>query len=370
MSTPWYSLQVVLHQCIQRGLTFAAFRLPGEPVQVLVQRSPRLDRMAPEELERSDRIFLIAPFKRASEALSALRPDVELSFTGSGTDPDAAALQGCEGVQQPWLSTESPTSQVDHGTMVKEALQAIEHGGLRKVVLSRAKDIPFDRRSVPALFLHALTELPSACVCLVNSPGTGTWLGASPERLLIAHGERVEVDAIAGTMELPDAPNDPKLWGQKERDEQSLVTDHILRTLDDPLTEQRGPVVLHAGNVAHLHTRLSTSLKGRTLAQVTLALHPTPAVCGTPTDAAMAFISSHEQHARGLYAGFWGPWQWAGHSTLYVNIRCMQVFDQHVRLYVGGGITAGSEAGREWEETEHKAQTWERIIRAGQGRIT
>jgi isochorismate synthase len=48
----------------------------------------------------------------------------------------------------------------------------------------------------------------------------------------------------------------------------------------------------------------------------------------------------------------------------------MQVFEQHVRLYVGGGITAGSDPGREWEETEHKAQTWERIIRAGQGRIT
>jgi isochorismate synthase len=97
---------------------------------------------------------------------------------------------------------------------------------------------------------------------------------------------------------------------------------------------------------------------------VVLALHPTPAVCGVPTDRARAFIQRHEAHARDLYCGFWGPWNPDGRTELFVNIRCLRATEHGALLYIGAGITKDSDPQLEWEETERKATTWTAPIKA------
>ncbi len=84
----------------------------------------------------------------------------------------------------------------------------------------------------------------------------------------------------------------------------------------------------------------------------------------------MEFILEHEAQDRKLYAGYWGPWLSEGRVELYVNIRCMEVHEEMVRIRVGGGITAGSIPEKEWQELEQKASTWTKLMEAQQGPIS
>ena len=92
-------------------------------------------------------------------------------------------------------------------------------------------------------------------------------------------------------------------------------------------------------------------------------MHPTPAVCGFPKDAARKFILENEDYDRAYYSGFLGELNWDDSTDLFVNLRCLQVVDgQKVILYVGGGITAESDPKKEWLETVHKAQTMKMVL--------
>jgi isochorismate synthase len=86
-------------------------------------------------------------------------------------------------------------------------------------------------------------------------------------------------------------------------------------------------------------------------------LHPTSAVCGVPRDTALDFIGQYENYDRSFYSGFLGPVNMDGESHLYVNIRCMQLFQHQAFLYAGAGVTRESKPEKEWEETEIKINT-------------
>ena len=44
-------------------------------------------------------------------------------------------------------------------------------------------------------------------------------------------------------------------------------------------------------------------------------------------------------------------------SQLFVNLRCMKIYEGQIRVYVGGGINAKSEPLSEWDETERKSNS-------------
>lgn len=358
-----------LRHCLERGLTFVAFRWHGD-VHLWAQREAGLEVVDASELhELSDR-FVVAPFNAGTGQLHVLKPDQRFPLGNARIDP--AALDRCMGTRATPDATLRPWDRAGHAAAISEAKELFGTGELRKVVLSRTIPVEFDPALLPALFLEALERHPDAFVCLLNCPEFGTWLGASPERLVHAENDLVTVDSIAGTQAWDSAPRTVEHWGAKERDEQGLVTTAIRDVLEAYSVQDLrvgGPSVLQAGPVAHLHTRLQGRLGNGSLAQLARSLHPTPAVCGTPREAALRFIAAHEPHARGLYAGYWGPWQMAGTTTLYVNIRCLQAFADSVHIHVGGGITAGSKAEDEWQETEQKARTWTATMEALTGGI-
>jgi len=91
------------------------------------------------------------------------------------------------------------------------------------------------------------------------------------------------------------------------------------------------------------------------LAEVVAALHPTPAVGGVPSGAAVRFLGEHEKLDRGLYAGLVGligP----SRAELAVALRCARIADGFARLFLGAGIVEGSSAESEWMETQLKAR--------------
>ena len=115
-----------------------------------------------------------------------------------------------------------------------------------------------------------------------------------------------------------------------------------------------------AGSLYHIKTKIKGAFdkKETSLAQITTVLHPTPAVCGTPRDAAFAIIQELEGYNREFYTGFLGPLDLQNNTAqLYVNLRCMKISPAMAMLYVGGGITLDSMPQDEWQETKNKMAT-------------
>jgi isochorismate synthase EntC len=107
--------------------------------------------------------------------------------------------------------------------------------------------------------------------------------------------------------------------------------------------------------VVHLETPISATLPdGVGVVDLVDALHPTPAVCGTPTEAARGMIRQLEPFDRGLYAGAVGWTNLAGEGDVTVALRCGLLRDRWAHLFAGGGITADSEVDEEVAETESK----------------
>jgi isochorismate synthase len=121
-----------------------------------------------------------------------------------------------------------------------------------------------------------------------------------------------------------------------------------------------------AGNVMHLKTDYEVDMGATNFPQLGTVmlklLHPTSAVCGMPFDAALNFINQHEGYDREYYSGYLGPVQIKNESHIYVNLRCMQVFENHARLYAGAGVTIDSVPEKEWEEAEIKMQNMQNIL--------
>ena len=90
-------------------------------------------------------------------------------------------------------------------------------------------------------------------------------------------------------------------------------------------------------------------------------LHPSPAICGMPTEKARHLITEIENHDRAFYTGYFGPIS-NERTDLYVNLRCMQWHKDYLEIYVGGGITAESDPEKEWQETCDKMQTMLQLL--------
>lgn len=232
--------------------------------------------------------------------------------------------------------------------------------GLQKAVYGRVKSVSFPEKKTELLFEKLCQNYPNAFVYLVSSQLFGTWIGATPEVLLSLHGNQGYTMALAGTKKVQTT----SLWNDKEKEEQSIVTEYIhnrLLTQDLLEIEQHGPFEIEAGPVRHLRTDFSFFSPDKSALEIALNLHPTPAVAGVPTKVAQDIVDTLEPFHRDLYTGFIGVLG-TKHNYLYVNLRCCQIQLGKAHLYIGGGYTAQSIPEDEWEETENKARTLLDII--------
>jgi len=248
-------------------------------------------------------------------------------------------------------------------TAVRDALGRIDAGDLEKVVLARAVDAvgaaPFDLARVVA----ALRAQQPGCFVFA-APGI---VGASPELLVRRRGHRVISRPLAGT----GSTGAERALAASEKDgrEHALVVDAVADVFADwcegrPVVQ--GPHVVGLADVTHLAStvdgRLAPGAPGALA--LALALHPTPAVAGTPSDAALEAIFALEPVSRGLYAGPVGWVDDRGDGEVAVALRCAQVEGNRARLHAGAGIVAGSDADAEWDETAAKLQPMLRALQS------
>jgi isochorismate synthase len=264
---------------------------------------------------------------------------------------------------------------------VELAVAAINNKEFKKVVLSRTREMEINKGFEPIKAFFKLTKIyQHAFVSLVNLPQRNEmWLGATPETLVAQQPDGIfRTMSLAGTQKAFNEHGEiiPKYdirWGQKEIEEQALVSRYIVECFKKiRLREytETGPKTVLAGNVYHLRTEFdvdTVAVHFPELATTMLKLlHPTSAVCGVPKKESRQFIDAVEGYDRSFYSGFLGPVQVEGQSCIFVNLRTMRLKDGIATFYAGGGITEDSDPDMEWEETELKCNTLLRVIGANE----
>lgn len=243
--------------------------------------------------------------------------------------------------------------------LIARALRAIDGAELSKVVAARAIEVsaeaPFD---VYAILDQLRQRSPTSTTFLLRGTSSVAFVGATPELLCRVRDGQVQTMALGGTR-LGGAVTDGVWADDKERREHAAIVDgitHALRAHTETLHVPERPSLRTLGAISHPETRIDGRLKlGAGVGEVVRALHPTPAVGGTPRERALAFLRSEEGLDRGWYAGAVG-FLGQGAAELRVALRSATVEDAQARVFVGAGIVEGSVAAAEWAETEAKAQ--------------
>lgn len=339
---------------LEAQLPFVIYRKPNEEeITGFFQRNDTL--FATENFETSG--FVFAPFDTHKPAYI---------FPTSHCDVEVSMFEPPRSRSNATVTTTSPSdAEIAHKKLVEKAIAELQSDDFKKVVLSREERVSVGEFDALASFLRMCGLYKNAFVYLWYHPKEGMWTGATPETLLQLDGERFSTVALASTQKYEGSTD--VFWGKKEQEEHQFVVDYILMALGAIRKSVKEVSVSEtytakAGNLLHLCANINGVLRNSHLKELITALHPTPAVCGLPKEKAKQFITKNEAYDRGFYTGFLGELGQDAKAHLFVNLRCMKFYNQTLHIFVGGGITAASNAQLEWEETVAKTQTMRGVL--------
>jgi len=248
---------------------------------------------------------------------------------------------------------------------VTKAITAIKDGLVEKVVLARdltatsTKEI--DTRS---LLQRLEIEYPSTWLFLVNG-----LVGATPELLVRLSKSLVTSRVLAGTIRKSgNEDRDLALAASLAKSSKDLEEhEYAVKSVADGLAPfcsstnvPESPFVLHLANVMHLATDvtgvLNSSARQADIFTLIEQLHPSAAVCGTPTEVAKKYISQLEQMDRGRYSGPVGWIDAQGDGEIAIALRCGLLSEDRksIRIFAGCGIVADSNPEKEFAESQSK----------------
>ncbi|KAL4559233.1 hypothetical protein LXL04_031368 [Taraxacum kok-saghyz] len=259
---------------------------------------------------------------------------------------------------------------------VNRALQMINkhNSPLTKVVLARSSIITTSPDIDPLTWLATLqVEGENAYQFCLQPPDAPSFIGNTPEQLFHRNSIDIYSEAMAGTR----ARGDSKaldlqialelLSSSKDDKEFSIVRECIRRKLESVCTTilvEPEKTIRKLPRVQHLYARLRGRLRSEDDEfDILSSLHPTPAVCGFPTEEARLLIAETEMFDRGMYAGPVG-WFGGGESEFAVGIRSALVEKElGALIYAGTGIVEGSNSSQEWEELELKTSQFTKLMK-------
>lgn len=266
------------------------------------------------------------------------------------------------------IEVEQTSALMDQATwhrLIENTTDKIAKGDLEKVVLAQALQVqskaPVDTMTV---LRHLRKKYPN-CYSFLFEPEPGqAFFGATPELLAKVDDDAVETMAMASSIGRgKDAAGDQRLAekllaSSKERHEHHVVIEAIQRKLA-PLTTELSipdqPEIAKFSNIQHLKTNIRGKLThASSMLSVIEAMHPTPAMGGTPRQAALEWIETSEPFPRGWYASPIGWLDAQGNGLFVVAIRSAVTSGQETQLFAGAGIVADSDPEREWAEIQLK----------------
>ena len=347
---------------IKKGIPFAIYSYPNKKeFNLIAQKNKSLCQIQLEDINNYSGYFIAAFNSATTGTVNLITPDF-FKTEGETNDDIVDYTTGFDTTGDLHFQKNVVINEEEYTTNVEYLINQIQSGKMEKIVFSRVINKKLDRKLNLRSLLSMLREkYKSAFVSLFHIPGDGTWFGVSPESLFRMVDNYYITDSLAGTKVVKDLEGEPK-WSNKELIEQQLVSNFIesvFSELDITTFKKNGPNTVIAGNLYHIHTsfrifkRSANRMEGRIIA----GLFPTPAVCGLPKADAFNLIQRAERHERRYYTGFIGPWNLNGQSQLFVNLRCGELGEGELNLYVGGGLTDQSIPADEFTETIHKSRT-------------
>ena len=256
-------------------------------------------------------------------------------------------------------------------SIVSDAVSVIRSGDVKKIVLARSVSGAASHAIDPFDVLRRLESSQPDAFIYGYWRGDKVFAGASPERLAKLEGRTILASSLAGTVRRGATPEDDAALADQLRRSSKDIAEHaavrdmlhdVLSDVSDNVTSSDEPEVMRLSNVFHLHTEVKAELRnGSSLLDVVDLLHPTPAVGGSPRDAALEFIDEREELDRGWYAGPIG-WVGAKDGEFAVALRSGVISGSGFSLFAGCGIVAGSDPELELTESELKLQPMKSAI--------
>lgn len=250
-------------------------------------------------------------------------------------------------------------------TAVEQSLEHIRSGRVAKVVLARTREVDLDQPLDPVDVVAHLWETNRGSHVFMFEPEAGCALvGAAPETVATLRNGVFHATAVAGSIRRGETPREQAelaarlLASEKDRTEQRIALDDMvnrLKTVSHQIRTDPQPHVLTLARIQHLETEIRASVPSDVgVLDLLRLLHPTPAVCGLPHDAAMEVLAEEEPFERGWYAGPVGWFDAEGNGIFAPALRTGVSAGHGWRLFAGAGIVEGSVPALEWDETAIK----------------
>ncbi|MBN0042445.1 chorismate-binding protein [Cellulosimicrobium cellulans] len=267
----------------------------------------------------------------------------------------------------------------DWAAVVAEGVERIRSGALEKVVLARDVVAHTAEPVDPRWLLARLASAYEACWTF----SVDGLVGATPELLVRSEKGLVTSRVLAGTIRRGGLSDDEALLraaqlarSSKDLEEHEYAVRSVAQALApfcSSMNVPDAPFVLHLPNVMHLASDVTAVLArgavvpgssggaaaGPTSLALAAALHPSAAVCGTPTSVARDLIREIEGMDRGRYAGPVGWLGADGDGEWGIALRSAELSatdPRSVRLFAGCGIVAASDPAAEVAESEAKLE--------------
>ncbi|MBS4035461.1 MAG: chorismate-binding protein [Ignavibacterium sp.] len=235
-----------------------------------------------------------------------------------------------------------------------------------KIVLSRVTEFELLKRIGPSELAFLLDKKYPGCFNFIYKEKNTMFFSASPEMLFILKNGEIHTEALAGSIERGNNEQEDKsletalIKSSKDNDEHLFVLDHLKNVLNkycQNVKVDKSTSLKKLSNIQHLHTKLNGSLKnGLDLFSVIKDIFPTPAVGGYPVTPAINIIDKMEDFDRGLFTGFIGWMNLNNGGEFIVSIRSGLISKNKLYVYAGCGIVPGSDAKKEYEETQLKSE--------------
>lgn len=258
-------------------------------------------------------------------------------------------------LERPWASSQE---MIDYIAYIHAIKEAISEGGVYQVNACRELSHFLGDKPAPlsGLFTEILKGNPAPFASYLKIPGFEI-ASASPERFLSRTGDRLITSPIKGTIRW-----NQEVFGEKDKSENLMIVDLMRNDLSQ--VSVPGSVEVSAlfreekhPGLTHLVSDIEGTLVPKTSwGEIFAALMAPGSVSGAPKSSAMTIISTHESQQRGPYCGALG-FIHGDRAELAVAIRTFWTTgDEYLRYGTGAGITWGSDAAAEWEETQLKAR--------------
>ncbi len=252
------------------------------------------------------------------------------------------------------------TSNISLKKVVNRGIQLVEKGILEKIVLANRIKIKFKNKLDLVEILKRLKKNhPNTCRYVWKRNSNDILFGASPEKLFSFTKPNLTLEALAGTI---SSNSDFKtlLKSNKDLKEHNYVTKYLIKCLEVLKIKnfKKSDIKVNSfGDISHLQTLIFCKVENICPFELLKNLHPSPAVCGYPKNAALDWINTLESFHRGNYASPMGWVDSSGNASFLLAIRGARYIEENIEFTAGSGIVSGSVLEKEIDEIKLKFES-------------